>query len=299
MMTKGVSSIMGKGFLGKNRMNLQGAKYFLLVILFILIAGWPSSGQTSNLIQQVSNGRIDWTNRIIEAVGRSTYPANANDKAQARSIAMSQAVRVARENLITIIKNIPLESKILVSDFLDSHHSRLTSLVSYIKRTGQVDILFEDKGEVKATLSLKFNGPLADLFLPEHIKVIKQIKRSASCPKEPKKTYTGIIIDCSGIGFKPCVIPKIVNERKEEIFGPAYVSRECVVKQGMVKYVVPPDSRIKKLWGGPNPLVLKALRVIKGTPTIVVLTNSDAELIRDEPRNLELFHHCRVVFLIK
>ena len=280
-------------------MNNKFRSCILALMLLLVWLSGPQEASSANFIQKLDNGQIDWTNRIIEATGSSSYIKMSGNEPQARSIAKCQAIEAARDNLLSILKSLPLDSGKSVGDFLVNDRRRSEALLPYLKKAEAADIWFGSEGKVKVTLSLRFDGELGELLIPDYIKTIEPITQVVSPNGKVTEAYSGILIDCRAIGFKPCMIPRIVNERKEEIFGPAYVSRECVVRDGMVKYVAGTDSRVKELWLGSRPLVLKAFKVLEGMPTIVVLTNADAELIRSEPSNLELFHHCKVVFLLK
>ncbi len=269
------------------------------MVIFLLAVGLvPAIGRGANFVERSRYGSIDWTNRIIEAVGQSTFPKYEGTKPRARSLAKKLAIQKARKNLLSIIMAITMDSGRSVSDFIKGDKERLIKLTSLVKSAELANLSFVGKDTVRVTLSLRFNGPVADLILPDYIKRIRPIIKMGSCTTNPKSSYTGILIDCSEISFKPCLVPRIINEKEEEIFGPAYVSRDCVTREGMVRYVKGPDKRINTLWLGKKILKLKALRVLRGNPNIVVLTNSDAESIRANPVNLLLFHDCKVVFVL-
>ncbi|RLB85168.1 MAG: hypothetical protein DRH15_03765 [Deltaproteobacteria bacterium] len=279
-------------------MNIRFSAPLLLFVLVTFLA-MPKGAIPANLVERVEGGQVDWTNRVIEATGINHCPDKKANEAQARSLARHRAIETARENLLAIIKRIPIDSDKLVSDMLDNDQQRAEALRPYIKKAEVADISYDSKRKVRVTLSLRMDGKVADILLPAYIKTIEPIMQKISSNNNGCKKYTGIVIDCRGIGFRPCLIPRIVNEKNEEIFGPAYVSRECVINGGMVKYVSGPDSRVKNLWLGPKPLVLKALRLIKEKPTVVVVTNADGEILRGDPNNLELFHDCKVVFILE
>ena len=269
----------------------------VLITILLIISLWPVAGSGANFIETMKEGSIDWTNRIVEAIGQSKYP-KAPSKTRARSLAKMLAIQKARDNLLSIILHIPMDSNKRVSDYIGSDQRKLQRLIWFVKRAEIADISFPNKDTVRVTLSMKLDDGLAELILPEYIRKIKFIRRTAACSDKAKNHYTGILIDCSEIDYKPCLIPRIVNEKNEEIFGPAYVSRECVINEGMVKYVVAPDKRIKDLWLGPRVLRIQALRVVKDNPTVIVLTNSDAETLRADPTNLLLFRNCKIVFVL-
>jgi len=269
----------------------------LFVVLFSGILVMPSPAKGSNFIQRLQNGSIDWTNRIVEAVAYCSYPEGI-EVSRARSLAKTNAIDRARNNLMSIVLNIPLDGNKLVGEILKNDPEKLRKLSFFVNKAEMATISFPQNKGVRVTLSLKLSDEVAELILPKYIKKIKPITTVASSSKRPTDSYTGILIDCRTIGFRPCLIPRVVNEKGEEVFGPAYVSRERVTDEGMVKYVAGPDERIKDLWLGKRVLNIKALRVLKENPSVVVLVNSDAELLRGDPANLSLFRDCKVVFML-
>ncbi len=278
-------------------MITRSKKYAFIIGCWFIMCLQPVTGSGANLVQKLRHGSIDWTNRVIEAIGQSNYPEGDEDP-RARSLARNMAIKKARDNLLSIIMDLPLDSNKPVSHFIMGDKERLEKLMSFIRHAELAKVTFGQDKQVKVTLSIKFSGPLAELILPEYIKKIEPLIKIRGCTKNSNNFYTGILIDCSEIDFQPCLIPRIVNEKGEEVFGPAYVSRDCVSKGGMAKFVVAPDKRINALWLGNKILSLKALRVSVANPNIVVLTNSDAETIRANPLNLSLLHDCKVVFVL-
>ncbi|RLB17407.1 MAG: hypothetical protein DRG63_03825 [Deltaproteobacteria bacterium] len=271
------------------------------LVLAIAFATWltlPAMAFAQNYIQVLKFGKIDWTNLIVEAVGEACFPPVTDSEAQARSVAKKAAVAAARANLLKLIKNIPVDSRSKVGDWTEASEGKLKRLLWSDKGAEIVNIAFSDQKEVRVIVAVKLSADLGEILLPPSIRKISPIVQPSSPPMKKNKEHTGLILDCRGIGFRPCLIPRIVDEHGEEVFGPVYVSREYVVRKGMVKYVKPPDSRIRKLWLGQRPLTLKALRVLKDRPTVVMVTNADAEKIRSDPRNVRLFQKCRVVFLV-
>jgi len=272
-----------------------------LRILFMVLFSWllfvPGAAKGSNFIQMLQKGSIDWTNGIVEAVAYCGY-SEGIEVSRARSLAKINAINRAKKRLLSIILNLPLDGKTLVGEILKGNSEKLGKLNLFVNKAEMASISFPHNKGVRVTLSLKLNNEIAELILPSYIKNIKPITTVGPCLKKSIDSHTGILIDCRKIGFKPCLIPRVVNEKGEEVFGPAYVSRDRVTKGGMVRYVAGPDERINKLWLGPRVLSFQALRVLKTNPSVVVLVNNDAEVLKSDPSNLSLFRDCKIVFML-
>lgn len=280
-------------------MRRNKKEVLVLAIVLLTCLALPIMVFAQNYIQVLKFGKIDWTNLIVEAVGEASFPTVADTEAQARSVAKKAAVAAARENLFRLIKRISVDSHSKVGDLIGGNEDKLKRLLWSSRGAQIVNIAFSDQRKVRVTVAAKLSGGVGEILLPPSIRKIEPIMRPPSLATKKEKEHTGLLLDCKGIGLRPCLVPRIVDEHGEEVFGPVYVSREYVVRGGMVKYVKPPDSRITKLWLGQRPMRLKALRVLKDRPTVVMITNADAEGIRSDPRNVRLFQKCRVVFLVE
>ena len=70
--------------------------------------------------------------------------------------------------------------------------------------------------------------------------------------------YTGVIIDCTGLGLRPVMSPVIKTENGRPIYGYKNLDSDKVVANGMAGYV---RSEADATRAGRNPLVVRAVRV--------------------------------------
>ena len=90
---------------------------FPLFAVCFLISPLSVFGQ--NFVQRFDKGSIDWSNRIMEAVGIGMPPANPLNPAQARSVAKSEAESFARSSLLELLKGLRIDSRQSVKDLID------------------------------------------------------------------------------------------------------------------------------------------------------------------------------------
>jgi hypothetical protein len=163
-------------------------------------------------------------------------------------------------------------------------------------------------GTVEATLEFNMAGGFAQLALPVHIKHVPAIKtipnRSNEQGKLPRRPSvepsfdTGLVLDARGLKGLPSMVPKIVSESGEEIYGPAIVSREYAVQQGMSVF----EKDLKSAQQNPrimnNPMTVRALRT-QGAPACdFVISDADARKIRSASENLLFLKQCRVIIVL-
>ncbi|MGD2126540.1 MAG: hypothetical protein PVG99_10700, partial [Desulfobacteraceae bacterium] len=214
----------------------KGFFHLLSMIPAIFFLALPISVFAQNYIQSFENGKVDWSNGVVEAAGIGVPPNDAANPAQGRAIAKNQAKASARQNLYDLIRNLKIDSKYSVRGLIDQQDITQEALKRCLMRCRLVDISYLSNGSVKATVALRINGTFAELVLPKDILTIDTVLQ----PKRPLKkaeSFTGLVVDCRGLRIKPAMVPVIVDEDGGVVYGSAYVSRDYAVQQGMVSYV--------------------------------------------------------------
>lgn len=110
--------------------------------------------------------------------------------------------------------------------------------------------------------------------------------------------YTGVIIDCRGMGLKSTMSPVIKNARGESIYGYKNLNYDKVVAIGMAGYTSSLNQNVSR--AGSHPLVLKAIRVEKRASqnhVDPVLSNADADKLLAENASTGFLNNCAVVFV--
>ena len=105
--------------------------------------------------------------------------------------------------------------------------------------------------------------------------------------------YTGLIVDCRGLGLKPVMSPVIKNESGQPIYGYKNLDYDKVIANGMVGYTTDMNRAAR---AGSNPLVVKAVSLDNhnGNP---VLSMADANRVLIENGATHFLDATNVVFL--
>ena len=115
---------------------------------------------------------------------------------------------------------------------------------------------------------------------------------------ETPVNYTGLIIDCKGLGLRPAMAPQVIDEKGEEVYGSKFVSREYAIDIGMGGYEkdmgrARTNSRVTD-----NPLLIKAIGISGQNKTDVIVANGDALQVHNAAANDNFLQRCRVVFVL-
>jgi len=267
--------------------------YFVTVgTLLLSLQSWAYA---DTYTQSFERGKVDWTNGIVEVWAGSAPPAHALNPAQGRALAEAEAEALARDALIAVLQSIRIDSKSTVREALD-HQGARDNLVAAVLRDSHVaekSILAD--GTVKVTVAIKLNGSFGDLVLPKTVVTIKSVEQS---PRKEEQ-FTGLILDCRGIHLSPAMVPMIVGEDGQVVYGTAYVSRDHALERGMAGYARGLAKARDNPRVGPKPLIVKGLRTVKGRPSDIVISNADAGKIKGAGGNISILHRGRVLFVME
>ncbi len=268
-----------------------------MTLIFFATGSW---GQ--NLVQQIGdNGSINWTEGVIQATGIGTPPEEFYGKPQARPMALRAAQLVAYRKLLEVTRGVRVDSQTLVEDYTVKSDVVRTQVEGMVKGAQIVKKEYLSDGSVEVTLQVSLHAGFAQLILPSEIQHVEKLRPISGTPYalgSGGRAYTGLIIDAQGLGARPAMSPKIVDENGKEVYGSAYVSREFAVQQGMSGYArdlaaAQANPRVTN-----DPLIVKGLRTQGPGKCDIVISNADAAKILSSSENLSFLQKCRVMVVL-
>jgi hypothetical protein len=156
---------------------------------------------------------------------------------------------------------------------------------------------------VEVDVEVPLSGVLADALLPVHPGM--PMAPGQGYPLGPQagfqpmnQVFTGLIIDARGIGLRPAMAPKIIDEMGNEVYGTGFVSREYAVQIGVVGYEKDINRAQQNERVTNNPLVVKGLKVSGSNKTDVVVSNNDAQHVLNAGKNLNFMEQCKVMIIL-
>jgi len=274
----------------------------IVLIVFACLAGNTSAqllGTIKDVEQSVgSSGKVDWTTGVITAVGIGAPPAQPANAAQARAMAERAAQVVAYRNLLESVKGVRVDSTTTVENFIVTSDVIRTEVNGIIQGAMIMDKKYMSDGSVEVTVGMKLTGALADALLPKTPPTPPTGLTGTLTPASPGQLYTGLIVDARGLGVRPAMAPKILNEDGKEVYGSAWISRDYAVREGMVGYLKDPVQAQTNPRVTDKPLMVKAIKVAGDARVDMVITNADAAMLHSASENLSMLQKCRVIILV-
>jgi hypothetical protein len=274
---------------------------FAIIMAFVIaVAAGSVHAQLVGSVTDVVNpagstGKVDWTTGVITAVGIGAPPPQPANAAQARAMAERAAQVVAYRNMLEAVKGVQIDSATTVENFIVTSDVVRTQVSGIIQGATIMDKKYMSDGSVEVTVGMKLTGALADMLLPKE-PATPPLLPSASAT--PGQVYTGLIVDARGLGVRPAMSPKILNEDGKEVYGSAYINRDWAVREGMVGYMRDPVAAQANPRVTDKPFLVKALKVSGDGRVDLVIANTDAATLLSVTQNLSMLEKCRVIILV-
>ncbi len=284
----------------------------VITVGFFLLISYPPCTASQDVIDHVGKGTINWTKGALQATGVQGPLIENFGKPVNCQKALTTAKTNAHHNLLEVVKAVRIDGATSVDDFAGNDDIVMAKLMGMVKNTPIVNQEFLTDGTVAVTIELTIFGGFSQLVLPreiEHVESIKPIGNnhanvSQSRKPEPlssnpqKEIYTGLVVDARGLDVKAAMTPKILDENWQEIYGPAFVSREIAVQKGMCRYESDLLTAQNHLSVLDNPLTVKGLKTRDPHGSDIIISNTDALKIKSASEHLMFLKQCQVIIVV-
>ena len=263
----------------------------------------------------------DFEMNRVEADGFGLPPAYAVSEAQARLMARRAAIADAQRNRAEQIAGVQVDSETTVQNLQIASDVVKTRVSALLKGAKIISESAED-GAYHVVMALPLYGvnnslasavlpqisrresfpaaiapepdePLYTPTQPETTTVTTTTTRTTTITNRQSGTYTGVIIDCTGLGLRSAMSPVIKTTAGEPIYGYKNLDSKKVIKNGMAGYSNGFGGNVSR--AGSNPLVVKAVGVDHYFNPVVNV--ADAKIILEENGYTHFLDNCAVVFI--
>ena len=246
---------------------------------------------------------IDWNSGIIRAVGMAAGKSGEKRVNLARAQARRAARMDAERNLAEQVGGVQVSSESSIRDFELEYDVVRTSIEAIVKNMQEVgEPRFYDDGVCEIVLELSLFGANSSLseaaFLPfkDEVKVAFPQPSSTSTGVNTVSSYTGLVIDCSGLVLHPVMSPVIKNDKGQTIYGHQNIDYDKIVEFGMASYASSVNDQAVTKRAGSNPIIVKAVSVDDhNINPVISISDSDAILIANQRDHF--LDNCAVVFV--
>src|SRR5512136_153741 len=287
--------------LRREYMQVRKAFYaFIGVLSVVMLMSGSASAQLIGTVKDVetsvgTSGKVDWSTGVITSVGIGAPPANPANPAQARAMAERAAQVVAYRNLLEAVKGVRIDSTTTVENFMVTSDVIRTQVSGFVQGAMVMDKKYMSDGSVEVTVGMKLTGALADSLLPQ---TPSAQPSGIATPGATGEAFTGLIIDARGLGVKPAMAPKVLNEDGKEVYGSAWINRDWAVREGMAGYLRDPLQAQQNPRVTDKPLLVKAIKASGDARVDVVISNAAAAMLQGAAQNLSFLEKCKVIILV-
>jgi len=271
-----------------------------LLILFVVMT--MAVALNAQVLQQVPNaGNINWQDQIIRATGIGA-PNPKMPLAAQRAGALRAARNDALRNLLETVKGVSINSETTVLNAMVESDVIQTQVSGIIKNFRVVDTRYMSSGDVEVDVEVPLSGVLTDALLPgwgQPMAVGQGFPVDPSGYSLPQNAvFTGLIVDARGLGARPAMAPKILDEAGNEVYGTGYVSRDYAVQIGVVGYEKDINRAKTNERVTDNPLTVKAIKASGTNKSDLVISNGDAQNVVGAAKNLNFMENCKVMVIV-
>lgn len=277
------------------------------------------SGTWENAMVEVvasGRGRIDYEQGFARAVGLGALPppsltrSRAQDALDARDAALADALRT----LGMAVQQVRVDAKSRVSNYMLKSDDVRVKVSAVVKNAEVVEETFlKESGiwRVVVQTSLTGAGSVAEAVgatslipasapasTPAPTPTPEPDPYAPGAPPPPGCEYTGLIIDCRGLGVIPCRAPKLRDARGVEVYGTMQIDQDFVDEFGIVSYPRNMgDARRSGSRVGSRPLIIRARRAASDR-TNAIISDSDARTILDANIRDHFLERTAVMFVV-
>ncbi len=271
-------------------------KRIILSICFISMAF------SQGVIQQFEKGSINYSDQTISAIGIGFVPENVINAGQARRSALRIAKADALRQLIEIVNGVTLTSETVMSGAMldDVIKTRVEGLIRGARQIGSPSYLSDTSVEVEYQVPM---SSISEIMLPVPSLTAGALANpavtgTAVSPPPAAGGITGLIIDARGVGLRPAMAPRVLDQNGNVIYGPGNYSREYAVTNGVAGYsktleAARADTRVQG-----NPLIVKCVASSGTNRADMVVSNADISKINSADRSFNILRDCRVLILL-
>jgi hypothetical protein len=267
----------------------------LVLLITIPVFGYGDSSQ--NVVEQKEKGCINWSRGVIQAKGIGILPKGVSGNTDARSEALTNAEMDAFRKIFEIAKEVRIDGATLVGNTALLDNAILSKIENLAENAKVVKKEYLTDGTVKIGMEMNLRGGFAQLVLPKEIKSLDSIT-PVTMNNTSRQTFTGLVVDARGLYFRPLMVPRIIDENDQEVYGSAFVSREYAVQQGMSGYEKDLGKIVHNRRVADHPLVVKGLKAVGQGRSEIVISNADASKLRSTSESLTFLKKCRVIIVV-
>jgi hypothetical protein len=278
-------------------------KIALLFVCLLCLALAPGGALAAN--------ETDWGTNSITADGIGVPPAAVATPAQAKALARRAAIMDAYRNLADYVQGVQIDAETTMRDAIIESDVVKSKVSGVVKGAVVVEEHANNDGSYSVTVKMPIFGSgnsLASAVFQEDKKQppVPFPQPMAAPPSAPPagvmvsaaapglQQYSGVVVDCRGLGLLPVMSPVIYDSNKRPIYGHENLDTGKVISLGMADYESDINNHRR---AGDNPLIIKA-HSLEGHSANPILSPTDADYMLYENNKSHFLENLAVVFVV-
>ncbi|HEY9843578.1 MAG TPA: hypothetical protein V6D23_24115, partial [Candidatus Obscuribacterales bacterium] len=218
---------------------------------------------------------------------------------QKRLMAERMATAEAYRHLAEAIYEIPVNSDTRIRDYISESEAIKSYISALIKGAQKMDQRYLDNGTIEVDMAVKLysNSGLSGVIQPQkHVVPPPPVTLE---PTEKPGEFTGVIVDCRGLGLAAAMSPAIISQTGGEVYlGNHEVKPDMVINEGIVGYAHSLDQARQNKRVGAKPLIIKGTSATGNLRTDVIITDVDTKQLMGLEKALGLLKDSKVILVL-
>ncbi|PIQ29243.1 hypothetical protein COW36_17345 [bacterium (Candidatus Blackallbacteria) CG17_big_fil_post_rev_8_21_14_2_50_48_46] len=250
--------------------------------------------------ENVGNVTIDWSEGIVRVTGTGA-PPDRGSASQRRLMAERAAIADAYRQLAEAINGVRVNAETVVKDYVTESDTIRLQVSALIRGAQKIDRRFLSDGSIEVDMAVK-------LYSQQGLSGILQPQKNAAPPPPVPDTvkpdpnpgdYTGLIIDCRGLGLKPAMSPALLNQSGGEIYvGHLPIDPDFVINRGIVAYSTSLNEARRHERAGNSPLIVKAVAASGNFKADAVLPEKETQQVLGLEAKAKVLSLAHVIFVL-
>lgn len=247
---------------------------------------------------------INYEDGYVEAMGTGAVDPARIKGTNARPMCLRAAQVDAYRNLLEATKGVQIDSQTTVRDFVTESDVINAAVSGFVKGAKVINKDYLSDGTCEVTIRMSLSGKFAQTIIPKAIEQAQKRESPPPPPAAPQPTpasapvYTGMVVDARGLGVRPAMSPKIVDETGAEVYGSMIVDKTFAVSQGISGYARDLTAAQGNQRVTNNPLTVKGVSAEGAGKADIKISNAEAQQIRAATENLSFMKKCRVMIVL-
>ena len=257
--------------------------------LIVTMAAAHAAEPAGGAVQKIGHGEINWTEQYIIATG-SGAPGIGENPGAKRLGAERAAKMDAFRNILEVLKGAQVTAKSTGADEM-SNGTIKSKVEGLVKNFKVVETKYYADSSVDVIVRVELKGELSDALVPDPTKPVQ-----VSAAGDAKST--GLIVNAKGLQAVPAMAPRILDEQGQEIYSVNVVTEAAAKDNGIAGYVKDVDTASQHGRVKGSPVVVRAIRLASPGKSDLVISNADAEKLRDPKTNQSYLAQGKVIIVI-